>query len=107
MSGTEMFNDDHEVTEILDHEPTEIIDREPTEVLVPEPDTASEPERRVRIGYLVMGLLFLGIALLSFLGVQDVLSADDFTLAGPIVLIVAGSLGLVASVVNRARGSES
>lgn len=107
MSGTEMFNGDHEPTEVIDQENTEVIDHEPTEVLTSEPASASEPERRVRIGYLVMGLLFLGIALLSFLGVQDVLSADDFTLAGPIVLIVAGSLGLVASVVNRARGSES
>lgn len=107
MSSTEKFNNDPEPTETIDHEPTVTLDHEPTELLDVEPVATSEPERKVRIGYLVMGLLFLGIALLGFLGAQGSLTVSDFTLAGPIVLIVAGSLGLLASVVNRARGSES
>lgn len=90
-----------------DHEPTEILDTG----LTPAPEPLLEPSeaanRRVRVGYLVMGLLFLGCSGLWLLISQGTLTAADFTLAGPIVLIIAGSLGLLASVINRARGSES
>ncbi len=90
-----------------DHQPTEIIDLEDTKMNGLEDVEPLEPRAKLRIGYLVMGLLFIGIAGLWLLGNQGLLTAADFTLAGPIVLIIAGSLGLLASVINRARGTES
>jgi len=87
-----------------------ITDHEPTEVLAPTPPAPEMPDearpQRVRVGYLVMGLLFLGCAGLWLLITKGVLTAADFTLAGPIILIIAGSVGLLASILNRAKGSD-
>lgn len=73
------------------------------------PDMPNEPnepvpaERGVRVVHLVFGVVFLGIAGLWALATTDNLTLD--VSAGylfPLVLIVAGAAGLVASLANGA-----
>jgi fatty acid desaturase len=47
---------------------------------------------------LVFGTLFLGAALAWLLNVTGHLSSDDAWWTGPIVLVIAGTAGLVASL---------
>lgn len=68
------------------------------------PVTRTEEGRRpVNTSSLVLGLVFLGLAgswLLEATGVTD---ADDFPWLLPLVLVLAGAAGLLASLVNGAR----
>ena len=54
----------------------------------------------MKIPHLVFGLLFLGIAGIWALGASDVLSGEQLAILGPGVLIVAGVIGLVASLAS-------
>jgi hypothetical protein len=57
-------------------------------------------DRSVKIPHLVFGLLFLGIAGIWALGVSDLISGERLAILGPGVLIVAGVVGLAASLAN-------
>ncbi len=57
-------------------------------------------DRSVKIPHLVFGLLFLGIAGIWALGVSDLISGEQLAILGPGVLIVAGVIGLAASLAN-------
>jgi hypothetical protein len=59
--------------------------------------------RTVRTAHLVFGLLFLGIAATWLLYATGVLSVDQLTLSGPVVLIAAGVIGLVVSLAGARR----
>lgn len=65
-----------------------------------EPDTAPVPDRRVKITHLVFALLFLGLAGVWALAESDVITTDRLPVLAPAVLIAAGLIGLVASLVN-------
>ena len=57
-------------------------------------------------GYLVAGLVFLGIATTWALRAADVIDDDGSRWVLPVVLIVAGLAGLAASVTRSARGRQ-
>src|SRR4051812_24182874 len=66
-------------------------------------DQAPAEERRsgfhpLQVGYLVVGLLALGVALLWLLTEQGVVEVGDGGGAVSVVLITAGAVGLVASL---------
>lgn len=63
--------------------------------------------RTVRTTHLVFGLLFLGVAGTWLLYATGVLSADQLTLSGPVVLIAAGVIGLVVSLAGSRRGNRT
>ena len=67
-----------------------------------EPTTYPQPpaDRSVKVPHLVFGLRFLGIAGLWALGASDVISGESLAVLGPGVLIVAGVIGLAASLAN-------
>ncbi len=67
-----------------------------------EPTTYPQPpvDRSVKVPHLVFGLLFLGIAGIWALGASDVISGESLAILGPGVLIVAGVIGLAASLAN-------
>jgi hypothetical protein len=52
---------------------------------------------------LVFGLIFIGVAGAWALVQSDLLSLPDLSVAGPAVLIVAGVVGLVATITGSAR----
>jgi hypothetical protein len=65
-------------------------------------------DRTLKVPHLVFGLLFLGFAGLWALGESGVISGEGVTVLGPAVLILAGVVGLVASLAssrNRRRAS--
>jgi hypothetical protein len=60
------------------------------------------PQRTLRVGYLVMGLVFLGIAAIWALNASGTVGWGDSKYAFPAVLVGAGVLGLVATVATSA-----
>jgi hypothetical protein len=57
-------------------------------------------DRSVKVTHLVFGLLFLGVAVIWALVVGDVINEDDLAVLAPAVLIVAGVIGLAASLAS-------
>lgn len=57
-------------------------------------------DRSVKIPHLVFGLLFLGVAGIWALVVSDVITEDRLPVLAPAVLIVAGVIGLAASLAS-------
>ncbi|MEO7350772.1 MAG: hypothetical protein ABIR34_01875 [Marmoricola sp.] len=57
-------------------------------------------DRSVKIPHLVFGLLFLGVAGIWALVVTDVITEDRLPVLAPAVLIVAGVIGLAASLAS-------
>jgi len=57
-------------------------------------------ERSVKIPHLVFGLLFLGVAGIWALVVTDVITENRLPVLAPAVLIVAGVIGLAASLAS-------
>ena len=57
-------------------------------------------DRSVKVPHLVFGLLFLGVAGIWALGASDAISGEHLAVLGPAVLIVAGVVGLAASLAN-------
>jgi hypothetical protein len=77
---------------------------------LPTGTVTERPLPRPRVGWhdtdvtsLVFGLLFLGIALVWLLVQQDVVSWPDASRIFPIVLVVAGVVGLVSSLTRSRR----
>ena len=60
-------------------------------------------KRPVSISHLVFGMIFLGVTALWVVGVATDAEAPDIAALVPAVLIAAGVLGLVATVVNSRR----
>lgn len=61
-------------------------------------------ERRVKIVHLVFGLIYLGIVGVWVLGTSGAVDwGDSVRYLAPIVLVVAGGLGLAAALVPNAR----
>ena len=58
------------------------------------------PDRSLKVAHLVFGLLFLGGAALWALGESGVISGENLAILGPAVLIVAGVIGLAASLAS-------
>ncbi len=58
------------------------------------------PDRRVKVTHLVFGLLFLGLAGVWALAETEVITTDRLPVLAPAVLIIAGVVGLVASLAN-------
>jgi len=64
----------------------------------------------LNVTYLVIGLVFLGISASWALREVGVIDTEDVTWLGPVALILAGGVGLVAAIaksVKRDRGSSS
>ena len=59
--------------------------------------------RPVSVSHLVFGLIFLGVAALWLVGVTTDAEAPDFAAWGPAILIGAGVIGLIATLVNARR----
>jgi hypothetical protein len=57
-------------------------------------------DHSVKITHLVFGLLFLGVAVVWALVVGDVINEDDLAVIAPAILIVAGVVGLAASLAS-------
>lgn len=55
-------------------------------------------DRTLKVPHLVFGLLFLGFASLWALGESGAISGEGVTILGPAVLVLAGVVGLVASL---------
>jgi len=55
-------------------------------------------DRTLKVPHLVFGLLFLGFAGLWALGESGAISGEGVTILGPAVLVLAGVVGLVASL---------
>ncbi len=64
-------------------------------------------DRSIKIPHLVFGLLFLGIAAAWALVVSDVASTGELGVLGPVVLIAAGVVGLVASLAGSRRRQQA
>ena len=58
------------------------------------------PDRSLKVAHLVFGLLFLGGAAIWALGESGVISGENLAILGPAVLIVAGVIGLAASLAS-------
>lgn len=58
------------------------------------------PARTVRTSYLVIGLIFCGIAGLWVLRATEVIKIQEFTWFGPAILIGAGVIALAASLLS-------
>ena len=72
---------------------------------VPEPVDEPEGDRfRLSVMHLVMGLVFLGIAGSWALREADVIGPVDVEWLMPLILVVAGAAGLLASVVKNLTG---
>jgi hypothetical protein len=67
---------------------------------VPTPEEPSSGFHPVQTGYLVTGLVALGIALLWLLTELDLVEVGDGGVAFSALLVVAGAIGLVASLVR-------
>lgn len=63
---------------------------------VPQPPA----DRSVKVPHLVFGLLFLGVAGIWALGASNAISGEHLAVLGPGVLILAGVIGLAASLAN-------
>jgi hypothetical protein len=61
----------------------------------------------VDVTSLVFGLIFLGVAGAWALVQNELISLPDLSVAGPAVLIVAGVVGLVATVTGTARSRRT
>src|SRR6478609_7025996 len=57
-------------------------------------------DRSVKVPHLVFGLLFLGVAGIWALGASNAISGEHLAVLGPGVLILAGVIGLAASLAN-------
>jgi hypothetical protein len=57
-------------------------------------------DRSVKVPHLVFGLLFLGVAGIWALGAIDAISGEHLAVLGPGVLILAGVIGLAATLAN-------
>ena len=57
-------------------------------------------DHSVKIAHLVFGLLFLGVAAVWALVINDVITEDRLTVIAPAVLIGAGVIGLAASIAS-------
>jgi hypothetical protein len=55
-------------------------------------------DRTLKVPHLVFGLLFLGFAGLWALGESGAISGEGVTILGPAVLVLAGVVGLAASL---------
>src|SRR3954454_3376808 len=62
--------------------------------------TQPPTDRSVKVPHLVFGLLFLGAAGIWALGASDAISGEQLAVLGPAVLILAGVVGLPASLAN-------
>jgi hypothetical protein len=60
--------------------------------------TQPPPDRGVKVPHLVFGLLFLGATAIWAIGQSGVISGEQLTLLAPVVLIIAGVVGLAASL---------
>ncbi len=63
-------------------------------------------DHSVKVPHLVFGLLFLGVAGIWALGTSDLIDGEQLAVLAPAVLVVAGVIGLVASLAsgrNRSR----
>jgi hypothetical protein len=70
-------------------------------VTTPQDETTGTTSRRpVKVTYLVIGLLFCGLAGIWLLGALDVVDSNTFDVWGPALLIVAGVVGLIANFAN-------
>lgn len=67
-----------------------------------EPET--QQRQPVSVVHLVMGLVFLGTAALWGLHAAGVVESVELQWLAPLVLVVAGAAGLVASLVRARRG---
>ena len=63
-------------------------------------------DRRVKVTHLVFGLFFLGLAGMWALVAGDVITADRLGIFAPAVLIIAGVIGLAASLANNSSRSR-
>lgn len=68
-----------------------------------DPETTGRDRQPVSVMHLVMGLVFLGIAGAWGLRAAGVIESVDVQLLIPLVLVVAGAAGLLASVVRGVR----
>ena len=69
-------------------------------------DTDPAGSRPVSIPHLVMGLIFLGVVAVWALAEAGVVEYDGQRWILPLVLVVAGGIGLLVSVVNGVRRSR-
>jgi len=98
-----MPDDDNDTT-FIGHEETSVLG----EWQRPDPDAEADAQRRhgfhaLQTGYLVVGLLAIGAALLWLLMDQGVVEVRDGGVAWSVVLIAAGAVGLVASLARGLR----
>lgn len=71
------------------------------------PGLGADTRRRpVSIPHLVFGVVFLGIAAIRFIGEATDADLPRSAIGFPIVLIGAGAIGLVATVVNARRRGQ-
>ena len=74
-------------------------------------DIDSPADRSVKVTHLVFGLFFLGLAGAWALVEADVINTDSLAVLAPGVLIIAGVIGLAASLASsrnrRSRGTSS
>ncbi|MBV9831077.1 MAG: hypothetical protein JOZ82_05735 [Marmoricola sp.] len=63
-------------------------------------DTPPPVDRSLKVPHLVFGLLFLGIAGIWAVGQSGVIAGKDLAVLGPAVLILAGVIGLAASLAS-------
>jgi hypothetical protein len=70
-----------------------------------ESDRSQEPPapRQLAVGYLVTGLVFLGIAGLWLAQETGAVEVDDLDLLVPLLLVVVGAAGLVAGLARAVR----
>lgn len=73
---------------------------EPTAYSPATPVPQPPADHSVKVPHLVFGLLFLGVAGIWALGASDVISGEHLAVLGPAVLIIAGVVGLAASLAN-------
>ena len=77
-----------------------------TERIEPAVDAVEQAERLlhpVNVGHLVMGVAFLGLALLALLVQGDVVDTHDLRWLLPVPWIAGGAAGLTASAVKAVR----
>lgn len=65
--------------------------------------TSTVPPNRIKVAHLVLGLIFLGITVLWALAESGTVDWHGSRYAVPIILLVAGAAGLVASLAGARR----
>jgi hypothetical protein len=65
-----------------------------------DPESTAGTRQQVSVPHLVMGLVFLGIAGAWALHAADVIESVQVQWAIPLILVVAGGAGLLASLVR-------